>query len=114
MSLNVTDLRRSGVSLIAGAGMSLLSGFANAAPPYAEPTPEDMAEAVLKNQEVTTLLLSNFMFDRIGAKRCGFERMEGLKSTEALGILKGCMKVRKLKCIAASRGYVCDFLVSIG
>lgn len=81
---------------------------------YAEPTPDDMAAALLKNSEVTGPILMTFMFDSTRARRCGFTTMQGLSTAEGLRILAGCLKVQKGACRPSSRGYICDFVMILG
>lgn len=114
MALRSRSRLRSGV-LAASMAVPALAGPAWAQQPaYSEPTPEEMADALVKNEEVTEPLLFSFMFDRARAQRCGFGARQNPTGKEGLAVLRRCLAVRKLGCRSASRGYICDFRMVLG
>lgn len=113
MALRSRSSLRSGV-LAASMAVPALAGSASAQPAYPEPTPAEMADALVQNAEVTGPLLMTFMFDRVRAQRCGFGAMEKQTTKESLAVLRRCLAVRKLGCRPASRGYICEFRIILG
>lgn len=113
MAFRSASRLRSG-ALAASVAAPFLIGPAGAQPAYPEPTPEEMADALVKNEEVTEPLLFSFMLDRARAQRCGFGARQNPTGKEGLAVLRRCLAVRKLGCRSASRGYICDFRMVLG
>lgn len=82
---------------------------------YAEPSPDDMADALIKNEE-TIGLLRAMMINPTQARRCGFKSyVDGrVPMAEVVPTIRRCLKVRKLGCNRSSRGYICDFRMILG